>query len=450
MAKNEVTKQNNVATKAPEQTTQPLIVNKMVLLAPDRTPKDVGWWRDSHRSAESIYYPNRSRLYDLYKDVELDGHLSGLVMKRVDTVLNKKLRFYKNDNQVDKINQLINTIEFRQLCKELLFSKLWGVSGFEFIPGAKFEFKNIPRKHIKPEKKVLTINQTDYEGTPYEGLQNIWIVGEERDLGLYLKCSFYVMLKKGDFSDWANYIEIFGQPLIVTRYDAYDEKTKVQLNAAMESIGSSMRLSIPKQAEIDVLDGKTSNGNGDLQAKFKDACNDELSVLVLGNTETTKSSSSSGYAQSNTHSNEQAEVIKSDIRFLLNLLNSEQFKAILKSYGYDTDGEFIIEEIMKPAEQKLRAETLQVLKNIGLPLKHEQLYKEFGLEKPDDYDTQIEEMHKQENVEVEETEPNNQAKTKPNKPNAVIKPNSKKQPTLSVKDRFFAALADFFDQAHKG
>jgi len=437
-------------TKAPEQTNQPLIVNKMVLLSPDRTPKDVGTWRDSHRAAESIYYPNRSRIYDLYKDVELDGHLSGIVEKRIKTILNKKIRFVKDGKTVEDVCDLTETIEFSNLCKEILWSIFWGISGFEFIPGEQFDFKVIPRKHIKPEKKVLTVNQTDYDGTSYEGVQNIWVVGEERDLGLYLKCSFYVMLKKGNFSDWANYIEIFGQPLVVTRYDAYDEKTKVQLNNAMESIGSSMRLSIPKQAEIDVLDGKTSNGNGDLQNKFKDACNEELSVIVVGNTETTKSSSSSGYAQSNTHSDQQDEIIKSDIKFLLNLLNSNHFKAILKSYGYSTDGKFTIEELMKPAAQKLRAETIKTLKDIGLPIKHEQLYEEFGLEKPDDYDAQMAQSQKEEEEQEQEpTANNNDLPTGTSKPKTKTKAKQQKQPTLSVMDRFFATLSDFFDQAHK-
>ena len=448
--------QDSVLPKAPEQTSQNLIVNKMVLLAPDRTPKDVGTWRDSHRAAESVYYPNRSRLYDLYLDVELDAHLSGIKQKRIDTVLNKKIRFVGADGkEVEDLCKLIKTTEFRRICHELLNSIFWGISGFEFIPGQPFQYKEIPRKHIKPEKKVIAVNQTDYDGVSYDGVENIWVVGEDRDLGLFLKCAFYVLLKKGNFSDWATYIEIFGQPLIVTRYDTFDEKTKIQLTKAMEDIGSSMRLSIPKQASIEVLDGKTSNGNGDLQDKFKNACNEELSVVVLGNTETTSSSKSSGYAQSKEHGRQQSEISKSDMQLLLNWLNSDHFKKILESFGFKDIGEFIVEEMMDPEQQLVRAQSLQILKTMGLPLDDDQLYEEFGLKKPDNY---AEQKTKDEAEEEEENNPNPQEPPPMGEQNPtkaakkeVAKANDKKQTAnLSFFDTLRSTLADFFDPAHKG
>lgn len=429
-------------TKAAEQTAASLIFNQLMLNNVDRTPKDVGSWRDAHKQAESIHFPNRTRLYDLYADVILDGHLSGLMMKRVESVLNKKLRFVRDSKEVKDICKLIGTNEFRRAMKEVLLSIFWGVSGMEFIPGEKFDFKELPRKHIKPEKKILANHQTDYEGIPYEDISNVWVIGEERDLGLLLKCAFYVLLKKGTFSDWANYIEIFGQPLIVTKYDTYDQKTKDQLAKFMAELGASLRLSIPKQADFEVVDGKTSNGNGDLQNQFKDACNDELSVLVLGNTETTKSSKSSGYAQSKEHGKQQLEITKSDIQLVCNYLNSDKFRSILKSYGYEVEGgEFVIEEQMSFEDQKSRSEVLKTLKNdLNLPLSDDQLYEEFGVIKPADYDTQKQQQASQTtgpDDEPEDPAPGNN------------KPKDKGNPRLTWKEQLLSNMADFFARARK-
>lgn len=436
-------------TKAPEQNMDKLIVNHIVMRSVDRSRKEVGDWRDSHRAAESIYYPNRTRLLDLYADVELDGHLSGLMMKRVEAVLNKKMRFVRDGKEVDDVCKLINSNEFREIKKGIVNSIFYGVEGFEFLPSDRLSFKKIPRKHIKPERKVIAINQTDYDGIPYEDISNLWIISNERELGLLLKCAFYVLLKKGNFSDWANYIEIFGQPMVVTKYDTYDQKTKDQLTNAINDIGAAMRISIPKQADFEILDGKTSNGTGDLQDKFNDACNNELSVLVLGNTETTKSSKSSGYAQSKEHGKQQDEIIKSDTIFVCNLLNSDKFLSILESYGYDVKGgEFVIEEKLSVQEQKTRAEVLDTLKNkLGLPLDHDSLYEEFGVAKPKDYDQQMHEQEEPINEPDDENEEEEESDTK--------KPDNKKpgqqieKKTLTARERFWDKMANFFDQARK-
>lgn len=389
------------SVKAPEQTTEPFIINNIILRNVDRTPKDVGHWREAHKSAESIYYPNRTRLYDLYMDVRLDGFLCGIINKRIDAVINKRFRFVNSKNEeVEDICRLVETNEFRSLIKAIMESIFWGISAFEFIPGDTFQFKEIPRKHIKPERKVIAVNQTDYDGIPYEDLSNVLVIGGERDLGLLLQCSFYALLKKGSFSDWAAYIEIFGQPMMVTKYDSFDEKTKMQLTKMMEDAGAALKMTIPKQADFEILDAKTSNGNGDLQKQFVDSCNEEMSIIILGNTETTTSSKSSGYAQSKTHQQQQFEVTKSDLLFIRALLNTDKFLSIVKSYGFQVEGgKFSVEEDVDVNNLLIRSQIDATLANdIKLPINDDYYYENYGIDKPDNYDElkkKIEESNQQ-------------------------------------------------------
>jgi phage gp29-like protein len=91
---------------------------------------------------------------------------------------------------------------------------------------------------------------------------------------------------------------------------------------------------IPRQADFEIKDGKQANGDGNLQLSFIKALNEEMSITILGNTETTTSSDTSGYAQSKVHLDQQYEITKSDLIYTAAMLNSPKFISILQAYGY--------------------------------------------------------------------------------------------------------------------
>lgn len=378
-------KKNIKVEKAPEKTDS-LVVNQIIIRAVDRSEKDIADWRIAHRHAEQVVSAQRIRLYDLYSDIELDGHLTGLVQKRIDSVLNKKLRFVRDGTQVDEMEKVLRGKAMRQIITLILESKLWGISGMEFIVGEELRLQRIPRKHIKPTLGRIVKEQTGEDGWEIDSLPLVWVVGDKEDLGLYLKCAPYVLWKRGNMADWAQYIEIFGQPVRVIKYDAHDSKTKMELTEVMDKSGSSLALMIPRQAEFEIMDGKSTNANGELQEKLKNACNDELSVIILGNTETTTSSKSSGYAQSATHSTQQKELLKSDMEDVLNELNCPRFIEILRSYNLPVEGGWF------EFEGEVNLDELKARKDIDLaisakvPIDDDYWYETYKIPKPDNYE----------------------------------------------------------------
>lgn len=377
-----------------------IVINNMpiILRNVDRTQaKDIGTWWENLQQAEKVIYPNRTRLYDTYKTVCIDGHLSGIMEKRIASIINKNVCFKKDDKEQEDFDALTDSSEFRRLLRELMLQKFWGISGMEFIPGDQFTFHCIPRKHLKPEKKIITKEQNDYTGFSYENVWNIWVVGQADDYGLLQKCAPYVIWKKGNMGDWAQYVEIFGQPFVVGKYNGFDAKTKLELDETMRNFGGSNRMMIPNEAGIEIIDGKTTNGNGDLQDKFRQACNQELSVLVLGATETTNSSSGSGYAQSKTHSQQQDIILKADMIDMMDWLNSEQFLTIAKSYGYNTDGgHFAFEEEVDTADVQARLKIATDVNKIT-PVSDDYIYEISAVPKPDNYNELKAEKEKQRN-----------------------------------------------------
>jgi phage gp29-like protein len=264
---------------------------------------------------------------------------------------------------------------------------LLSISGVEFIAGADFDCAEIPRKHIRPENGTIVKSQYQNEGIPIDTLPFVFTVGNKRDPGKLLTCSMYSLYKLGGFADFAQYVEIFGQPVRIIYYDAYDTKTKEQLRQILSQSGSSLAMMIPQQAKFEMLDGKTANANGDLQIKFLKACNDEMSIAVLGNTETTASSSSSGYAQAKIMAEGQKEILESDIKFVQNVLNSPKFITILASYGFPVKdgGKFLFEQETNLDELQKTVEIAQKIA-MNVPVDDDYWYSLGIVPKPDSYE----------------------------------------------------------------
>lgn len=380
---------NETQTKQdPIDGTQVKVVSRNITVRSiDRSSKDAATWMSGIKQAESVINPNRVRLYDVYEMALLDGHLSGIIDKRIDTVLNKRLLFKKGEVPVPEMEKVINSKAFRDVITEILLAKIWGISGLEFIPGKKLSFRRIPRKHIKPKWQIITLEQNATEGISYTDLANVWIVGESDDLGLLMKCSYYALMKKGVVGDWAEYIEMFGSPVIVTTYDATDTQTDLELDKALEEAGNGLRLKIPKQAGFAMHDGKASNGDGKLQLTFSEYMDRQMSIVILGNTDTTTSSKGSGYAQSKTHSDQQLQITKRDMVDVADNINSDHFLKILESYGYPVDGgNFEYDKEIDFNYLAARIEVDKELYKMGLPYSKDSLYETYAVDQPKEGD----------------------------------------------------------------
>ena len=427
-----------------KEETPNLVVQEIRIQSADRNKKDVGEFRTALISAESVHHPNRVRLYDLYDYCLIDGHLSGIFEKRIEEVLNKNLFFEVNGKKIDLMDDIIESEIFREIVRKIMEAPAWGISGMEFEPGPELEFVEIPRKHIRPHKEMISIEQQGDEGFSYEDNKMVWVIGKKNDLGYFLKTSPYALWKRGNMGDWAQYIEVFGQPVRVIYYDAYDTKTKMELREVLDESGSSLALMIPKQAQFEMKDGKQSNGTGQLQEKFKTACDNEMSIVVLGNTEAITSSKSSGYAQSKEHGKQQIQKTKSDMKYVKNMLNSKHFLSILKSYGLPVEGgKFKFEKEIDLEALKLRMEIDEKLDS-KVPLGEDYWYNTYGVSKPANYNELVAKR------EAEKTA----MKPDPAKPEP---PTQAKKPPMPAKKKLSAdstawrnlrkVLADFFDPA---
>jgi len=373
---------------------KPPVIQQLTIRPIYRRSQDIEKWRAAMRTAEATI-PRRTELYDLYEDILLDAHLRSVIDKRIMAVTNVDWTFLDTNNkEVEAMNKFIDTPEFETLLIEIMQSKFWGYSmiEFDFHQDGTIGIFNIPRKHIRPELGLITYEQTGDTGTDIRSgvyADTVLEVGKEKDLGLLLSAAQYVIYKRGNFGDWAQFAEVFGMPLIDAVWDGFDEKQRVLLQEALNNMGSGGQIVRPAGTQLQFLQGGTNNPTGDLYNNFISVCNAELSKLILGQTETTESSASSGYAQASVHADTENDINRNDLAFVTRILN-RRVQAILKANGIAIEGTFMVQTKSDNGlnlEQQLNIE-LRLLNEAKLPISDEHFYEKYGIEKPADYDAQ--------------------------------------------------------------
>jgi len=377
--------------KLPGGETPQIIMQKLVIRPPYRQTADITDWRNATRSAESII-PRRVWLYDLYDDIWLDAHLASVANKRIMGVTNAKWQFVDKDGKaIDAINDLIDSTAFEDVLVSFVKSRLEGYSMLEMdYQNGKLSTYIIPKKHMRPETGMVAYEQTGDSGINIrEGIfaQTVMEIGKTNDLGLFLSAAQYCIYKRGGMGDWANFVEVFGQPLVDAEWDGVDQNQAVLLEQAIANMGNSTKIVRPAGSKINFIENK-ANPNGGIQNTFIEALNKEISKVILGQTETTESSDSSGYAQSQTHAAVEDDINLSDINFTRRGLNT-RFIEIMEALGIKTNGgKFVImdegaENISK--KDKLEMD-ISLVTDIKLPVSDDYFYETYEIPKPTDYD----------------------------------------------------------------
>lgn len=256
--------------------------------------RDLAEWRQAHQMALNVGNPSRQRLYDIYRDVELDLHLSGCIGQLQGFIMSKSFKLVdgKGDSDGDALKYL-ETAWFKQFIKYVLQARYWGHSlielgdivtredGTQTFDGVGL----IPRKHVIPDYGRITVSPggfwedgVDYRKPPYSD----WLVevGAPDDLGLYLKAAIQTIPKKYALAFWDSFAEMFGLPIRVAKTSSRDQKDIERLGKMMETMGSKAWAVLPEESSIELKE--SSRGDAyNVYDRRVDRANSELSKLVL-------------------------------------------------------------------------------------------------------------------------------------------------------------------------
>lgn len=376
-----------------------VVIQNIIVKAVNRKSQDIESWRNAIKQFENKDNPVRTNLYDLLSDILLDGHLEAVTAKRTEAVTNRELIFAKDGKEDPEINKLLNSPDMIEMLKDLHETIYWGYSLLqvnsivydEDQEQYVIDYDLIPRKHVHPEKGFECISKEQNQVTKDELFKEpplskymVW-AGNPKSFGLLTKAAQYVIYKRGNFGDWAQFAEMFGMPFREGRYDDYDEKTRVALEQMMEAYGGANYAILPKNADFKLHDAVKGTA-GDLYKELKDACNDEISKIVLGNTLTTEQGEKGARSLGEVHMEVEKNKALADERFILSILNGK-FKAILKLFGFNVNGGEI--NYRQPdANWDILDKKWKVIDGIAnrVPVGDDFIYEEFNIPKPENYD----------------------------------------------------------------
>ncbi len=377
-----------MAKKIAEKKSESILIQKIDIRQIQRSSQDIVSWRAAIQSAESILNPTRKLLYDLYADILLDGHLTAVIGKRINAVLNKPLVFTDADGvEVEEINKLIDTEEFEEIVSEILNARFWGYTLLEldFTPEKLVPYL-IDRRHVKPEMKLVVKNPSEITGVNYlEPPFDRYVLtsGKPKDLGLLMKVAQYVIYKRGNFGDWAQFAEIFGMPFRKGKYDGYDEVARQKLDEALSKAGGAAYVVIGEGSDVDFI-SNNSTGDGELYDKLRKACNEEISVCIAGSTLTTTQGDKGARSLGEVHAEVQEEIQAGDRRFVRRILNA-RLKPLMELHGYPVaNGEFSFPEVEHIDKTKKIEIDMKVADR--QPIADDYFYEMYDIPKPDDYD----------------------------------------------------------------
>ena len=312
------------------------------------TRKDIADWRGAWQMAINVENPNRQRLYDIYRDTEADGHLSGCVRQREGFVMAKSFKLVDAaGKEDDEALCFFDQAWFKQLCRLVLDSVYWGHSLIELgdivqdgdgrrcYSGVRL----IPRKHVIPEfgRVVVQLGDdwragVDYHEPPFSD----WLIeaGRPDDLGLFLKTAPHTIPKKNMLAFWDSFGEIFGMPMRIAKTASRDTREIERLNRMLVEAGASQTAVMPLDTELEFVESTRGDAYNVYDQRV-DRANSELSKIVVGQTMTIEDGSS--LSQSQTHLKVFQNLVEEDADMLRDTVNNQLLPRMV-AHGFPLGG----------------------------------------------------------------------------------------------------------------
>lgn len=218
-------------------------------------------------------------------------------------------------------------------------------------------YRPTPRTHIVHSAHLLA-SVPDYWGGPMRALLFWWL--------------FATM----DRDWWARFLDRFGAPFLVGKYDETDERAKYELADAFSAATRLFGLAVTKETEV-TMHQANAQGGGEAFAQFHRVANDEISKLVLGQTSSadTKAVGMNGGGQATAQAEVREDIRRYDSAMLSHTIRTQILAPLWTLNGWSSPLPAVIFGATDAEDADLTGDLLVSLFNSDLEVADEDLPK---------------------------------------------------------------------------
>lgn len=289
----------------------------------ERSRKDMNDVATAIAVAENVTMPRIWQLIKLYEELERDSHMIMLRnrYRRHLTGRTFVLKDKKTGKTDEEATKLLQKRWFYDLLKYKSDSKFFGNSLVQIDsvgPDGIEKVSLVKRKFIVPQlggyiEQQGSATVINYRDDP-QMMQ--WLFeADNGDFGYFFPAAPYILFKKNALIAWSEFCEVFGLPIRYVETDNTGSKDIARIKNALIGMGKSAYGIFQTGESLKFAETQRSD-SFNVFDKLKEACNMELSKMILGETMTSDVGSNGGNrALGDVHmqtSNETAEENRAD------------------------------------------------------------------------------------------------------------------------------------------
>ncbi|MEX2450920.1 MAG: DUF935 domain-containing protein [Rhodospirillales bacterium] len=208
--------------------------------------------------------------------------------------------------------------------------------------------------------------------------------------GLARAAAWGYLFKNYDLKDWITFIEVYGQPIRVGKFDAAaTDKEKDILLQAVSQIGSDAAAIIPKSMMIEFIKSESSGGGTGtkIYEEFAEYIDKQISKAVLGQTLTTEVGDTGSYAAGRVHNDVREDIERADCKQVAATLNHQLVRPMIDlNFGPQKKYPCICIGAPEQTDIKALSDSLANVVPLGLRVKSSEVREKMGLSEPEDDD----------------------------------------------------------------